>query len=172
VCSPAKNIEPPISEDCLRGFCHTLTRVSFLRALIKGGGRRPGGWLEAMTLAFNRKKDQKKRRYFRKNMPKSEVILWSKLKNKQMLGERFLRQYGVDQFVLDFYCPRLKLAIEVDGDSHFMIGKEEQDKNRQKYIEKYGIKFLRFTNEDIKNNINGVCDQIYSIIDERANNEK
>ena len=69
-----------------------------------------------MIRIYNLKKGQTRRKYFRKNMPKSEVILWSKLKNKQMLGERFLRQYGVDQYVLDFYCPRLKLAIEVDGD--------------------------------------------------------
>jgi very-short-patch-repair endonuclease len=75
-----------------------------------------------MTIAFNRKKDQEKRRSLRKNMPKSEVILWSKLKNRQMHGERFLRQYGVEEYMIDFYCPRLKLAIEVDGESHFMPG--------------------------------------------------
>jgi very-short-patch-repair endonuclease len=119
-----------------------------------------------MTLAFNKKKEQKKRRYFRKNMPKSEVILWSKLKNKQILGERFLRQYSVDQYVLDFYCPRLKLAIEVDGDSHFMRGAEEQDKVRQEYIEAFGIRFLRFTNEDVCKNVDGVCQTIYSVIEE------
>jgi very-short-patch-repair endonuclease len=51
-----------------------------------------------------------------------------------MHGERFLRQYGVDQYILDFYSPRLKLAIEINGDSHFMSGAEAQDKARQEYI--------------------------------------
>jgi very-short-patch-repair endonuclease len=119
-----------------------------------------------MAKIYNKKKDQKKRRYFRKNMPKSEVLLWTKLKNRQMHGERFLRQYGVDQYVLDFYCPRLKLAIEVDGDSHFRPGSEEQDKTRQEYIEAYGIRFLRFINADVCENMDGVCQIIYDKAEE------
>jgi very-short-patch-repair endonuclease len=122
-----------------------------------------------MTIVFNKKKGQKKRRYFRKNMPKSEVLLWTKLKNRQMHGERFLRQYGVDQYVLDFYCPRLKLAIEVDGDSHFIHGAEEQDKVRREYIEAFGIRFLRFTNPDVCDNLDGVCQIIYDEIEAMKN---
>ena len=87
-----------------------------------------------MVRIYNKKQFQKRRRALRNNMPKSEIVLWSKIKNRQIYGERFLRQYGVDQYVLDFYCPRLKLAIEVDGDSHFMPGAEEQDKSRQEYV--------------------------------------
>ena len=132
---------------------------------MKGGVRRTGGWVKIMQRVYNKKKDQAKRRYLRKNMSKSEVILWSKLKNRQMHGERFLRQYGVDQYVLDFYCPRLKLAIEIDGDSHFMPGAEEQDKARQEYIESFGIQFLRFTNEDVYKNIDGVCQTLYNRIE-------
>ena len=64
-------------------------------------------------------------------MPKAEVILWEKLSRKQMHGYKFRRQYGVDQYILDFYCPRLKLAIEIDGDSHFVTGAEDYDKERQ-----------------------------------------
>ena len=51
-------------------------------------------------------------------MTKAEVLLWLQLKNRKMLGQRFLRQYGIDAYVVDFYCPKLKLAIEVDGESH------------------------------------------------------
>jgi very-short-patch-repair endonuclease len=118
-----------------------------------------------MAIIYNRKKEQKKRRYLRKNMPKSEVLLWTKLKNRQMHGERFLRQYGVDQYILDFYCPRLKLAIEVDGDSHFVLGAEDYDKERQEYIEAFGIRFLRFTNVDVCENIDGVCQDIFEEIE-------
>jgi very-short-patch-repair endonuclease len=98
-------------------------------------------------------------------MPKSEVLLWMKLKNHQMRGERFLRQYGVDQYVLDFYCPRLKLAIEVNGDSHYVPGAEEQDKARQEYIEAFGIRFLRFTNTDVCENLDGICQVIFDDIE-------
>jgi very-short-patch-repair endonuclease len=118
-----------------------------------------------MALVFNRKKEQNKRRHLRKNMPKAEVLLWLKLKNRQMHGERFLRQYGVDQFILDFYCPRLRLAIEADGDSHFVPGAEDYDNERQEYIEKYGIHFMRFTNEDVNRNIDGICQALYDKIE-------
>ena len=83
-----------------------------------------------------------------------------------MHGKRFLRQYGVDQYVLDFYCPELKLAIEVDGESHFMPGVEDQDKARQEHIEAYGIRFLRFTNPEVCDNLDGVCQDIYDKIEE------
>jgi very-short-patch-repair endonuclease len=105
--------------------------------------------VEVMARIYNKKKFQERRRMLRNNMLKSEVVLWSKIKNRQIHGERFLRQYDVDQYVLDFYCPRLKLAIEVDGDSDFMPGSEGQDKARQEYIETLGIHFMRFTNVDI-----------------------
>jgi very-short-patch-repair endonuclease len=121
-----------------------------------------------MTQAFNKKEMQDRRLSLRKNMPKSVPTSsgWTKLKNRQMHGERFLRQYGVDQYILDFYCPRLKLAIEVDRDSHFIIGAEEYDKARQEYIESFGIEFLRFTNEDMYTNIDGVCKTVYAKIEE------
>jgi very-short-patch-repair endonuclease len=125
-----------------------------------------------MARIYNRKNVQEKRRYLRNNMPKSEVLLWAKLKNKQMRGERFLRQYSVDQYILDFYCPRLKLAIEVDGDSHYTQGAQEYDKERQNYIETLGIHFLRFTNANICENIDGVCQTIWEIIATTRNPHK
>jgi very-short-patch-repair endonuclease len=118
-----------------------------------------------MTIAYNRKKDQEKRRLLRNNMPKSEVILWSKLKDRQIGGERFLRQYGIEIYVLDFYCPRLKLAIEVDGDSHVGADAMKRDRERQDYIESFGIRFLRFTNSDVCDNLDGVCQKIYETVE-------
>jgi very-short-patch-repair endonuclease len=101
-------------------------------------------------------------------MPKAEVILWEKLSRKQMHGAKFRRQYSVDQYIIDFYCPRLKLAIEMDGDSHYMINAEQSDKNRQLHIEVYGIKFLRFTNTEIYENLDGVLQVIYNAIEGQA----
>lgn len=73
---------------------------------------------------------------------------------------KFIRQFGVGPFVLDFYCPKLKLAIEIDGDSHFVERAEEYDKRRQQFIERFSIKFLRFTNGDIYENLDGVIEEI------------
>ncbi len=111
-----------------------------------------------MTQFFNRTQDKEKRRLLRNNMPRAEALIWSKLKAKQMLGYKFRRQYSVDRYVVDFYCPELKLAVEIDGDSHFQTGSEDNDRHRQAFIESIGIQFLRFTNEDVFKNIEGVVE--------------
>jgi very-short-patch-repair endonuclease len=120
----------------------------------------------SMGIVYNRLEGREQRRFLRKNMPQAEVLLWSRLRRRQIHGERFLRQYGVDQYILDFYCPRLKLAIEVDGDSHFSVDAAENDSYRQKHIENYGIRFMRITNTDVYENLDGVCEDIYHRIEE------
>jgi len=114
------------------------------------------GGRSAMTKHYNTKSETPKRRALRQSMPKTEVILWKSLSRKQMMGCKFRRQYSVDKYVIDFYCPELKLAVEVDGDSHYVKDTEEYDKERQDYIEQFGIKFLRVTNNDIYKNLRGV----------------
>lgn len=114
-----------------------------------------------MTKVFNKGSEKEKRRLLRNNMPKAEQLLWAKLKGRGLGGFKFRRQYGVKEFVLDFYCSELKLAIEVDGDSHFMDGAEVNDMERQKIIESYGIIFLRFTNSDIYENMSVVLERIH-----------
>lgn len=95
-----------------------------------------------MTKIYNKISEKLKRRMLRKNMPKAEAILWSKLRSKGLNDYKFRRQYSVGTFVIDFYCPRLKLAIEVDGDSHFVEGSDIYDKERQTIIETLGITFF------------------------------
>src|SRR5690349_8238720 len=101
-----------------------------------------------MTLLFNKKPEKEKRRELRNEMTKAEVLLWLELKNKK-LGVRFLRQYGVGAFVVDFYSPEVKLAVEVDGATHVTDEEKEYDRNRQNKIEVAGITFLRFTNPEV-----------------------
>jgi len=113
-----------------------------------------------MTKIFNKKTEITKRKFLRNNMPLQETILWSRLKNKQLGGYRFRRQFSIGRYVVDFYCPALKLVIEIDGDSHFVNDAEKYDKIRQNFIESLGIKFLRFTNLDIINNLNSVSEKI------------
>lgn len=100
-------------------------------------------------------------------MTQPEVILWSKLKGKNLGERKFRRQYSVDRFVLDFYCPELKIAIEVDGDSHASAEAVEYDKNREIHIKQFGILFLRFTNNEIRENLTGVLYKILEIVKER-----
>lgn len=93
-------------------------------------------------------------RTLRKEMTLAEVLLWSELKRKQMLGYDFHRQKPIDQYVVDFFCPKLLLVIEIDGASH--VGKQEEDSRRQKEIEQCGISSLRFSDKEVKQNLNGV----------------
>ncbi len=109
-----------------------------------------------MTEIFNKKEHIKRRQYLRRNMTKAEIVLWSKLKGKQLNGLKFRRQHGINNYVVVFYCPELKLAIEIDGDVHAYNSRIVYDKQRQKEIEALGIKVLRYTNNDILNNIEGI----------------
>jgi very-short-patch-repair endonuclease len=113
-----------------------------------------------MSKIYNKASEKEKRRLLRKNMPKAEVIMWSRLKQKQLLGYKFRRQYSVGSYVIDFFCPELKLAVEVDGTSHLKDGAEYYDSNRQESIEQLGIKFLRFSNAEVYKNLNGVLEVI------------
>ncbi len=93
-------------------------------------------------------------------MPPAEIILWSKLRGKNLLGLKFRRQYSIGPYIVDFYCPQLKLAIEIDGESHYIDGAQGRDLMRQSIIESAGITFLRFTNGDIYDRLEGVIEKI------------
>lgn len=100
------------------------------------------------------------RRNLRRNMPKGERLLWNKLRRSN-LEYKFRRQFGIKNYILDFYCVKLKLAIEVDGISHADIKIFEKDCERQKYLESLGITFIRFNSEDVFNNLEQVVEGIY-----------
>ncbi len=93
-------------------------------------------------------------------MPKAEQLLWSRLRDKRLEGYKFHRQYSVDQYILDFYCPKIKLGIEVDGPSHFRDSSIQKDSQRTTHLETYGIQIVRFTNDDIYENMDGVLNHI------------
>jgi very-short-patch-repair endonuclease len=113
-----------------------------------------------MTQLFNKVSELEKRRSLRNNMPKAEVMLWGKLRLRQVEGCRFRRQYSVGAFVIDFYCPELKLAIEVDGASHLQEGIPEYDAQRQGFLESKGIFVLRVTNDEVYGDLNVVVGSI------------
>jgi very-short-patch-repair endonuclease len=105
-------------------------------------------------------------RRLRKNSTLSEVLLWEQIKNRKVKGCRFLRQKPIDNYIVDFYCPELMLAIEVDGVTH--DNKADSDKDRQDRLESLGVKFLRFLDIDIKTNLQGVLSTIQRWIEENT----
>ena len=94
-------------------------------------------------------------RTLRKNMTLAEILLWQQIKGRA-LGVQFHRQVPMDRYVVDFYCHEIMLAIEVDGNSHDNPQKFELDNQRQKRLEAFGVKFLRFTDNEVKDNLDGV----------------
>jgi len=92
-------------------------------------------------------------RKLRNNSTYSEILLWIKIKKKS-LGYEFHRQVPIDNYIVDFYCHELMLAIEVDGSSH--INKYDYDFMRQRRLESLGVSFIRFDNMDVKKHMNDV----------------
>lgn len=119
-----------------------------------------------MTKIFNNPKNLKIRKLLRKKQTETEKIVWSKLRAKKFFGIKFFRQYGIGKYIADFYCPEFKIVIEIDGSQHFQDKNYENDKIREEYMFSLGIKTIRFSNIEIKENINGVLEHVKNIIDE------
>lgn len=97
----------------------------------------------------NKKNLKEYRQELRKKMTPAEIALWQMLRNRQLDGVRFFRQYSIDNYILDFYSPKFSLAIELDGDYHFDSYQIEQDKKRTQYLLEKGIRVLRFENFEV-----------------------
>lgn len=89
-------------------------------------------------------------------MTDAEKALWNSIRKRQVLNYRFRRQYSIRGFVVDFYCPMLRLAIEIDGDCHLEDDAKIYDIERQRLLESLGITFLRFSNDEIFGDIDKV----------------
>lgn len=104
-----------------------------------------------------------KAKLLRDNMTNSEKMLWEHLKGKKMMNLRFRPQHPIDRFIADFYCHPLKMVIEVDGGIHKSRDQKEYDINREAELNSWGIKVVRFTNEEIQHNIVLVISEIERI---------
>jgi len=105
-------------------------------------------------------------RYLRKNSTLSEILLWQKIKNKAYSAQ-FHRQVPMLDYIVDFYCHEIGLAIEIDGNSHDF--KYFYDANRQGRLEKEGVKFIRFSDEEIKKEMFSVLLSLEAKINELLN---
>ena len=96
----------------------------------------------------------------------SEILLWQKLRANQFRNYSFNRQKPLENYIVDFYCRKLDLVIEIDGDSHFDEESYLSDLKRQEVLEKMGLKFLRFSDLDIKKNMPYVLAEVGYFIDD------
>ena len=109
-----------------------------------------------MPRIYNKLEFNERRRNLRLNVPPAETRLWGLLRRRSLHGLQFRRQHGIGAYVVDFYCPRLKLAIEVDGESHFQPKAVEYDRERNAFLQSIGIRVYRIRNDEIHDNLEGV----------------
>jgi len=95
-------------------------------------------------------------------MTDAEMLLWSKLRGKQLKGFQFYRQKIIDNYIADFYCPKSKLVIEVDGGQHYSAEGREKDKKRDDYMASVGIAVLRFSDREVLVQLDVVIEKIWS----------
>jgi len=106
----------------------------------------------------------RKAQYLRKQETMAEKILWDKLKNRKCGDLKFRRQHPIHYYVADFYCHEERLIIEVDGEIHSVLSIKEHDKNRTAELNRYGIRILRFSNEQVINNTQEVVKAIIEFV--------
>ncbi len=109
---------------------------------------------------FNKSYLKKYRRNLRKNLTPAEATLWIHLKNRKLDGRRFRRQFSIGNYILDFYCPTEKLVIELDGEEHFTPWGSMHDNERTNFLNKKGIKLIRFENYEVFENMDYVFEEI------------
>ena len=116
---------------------------------------------------YNLSEQKEFRRDLRKGMTSAEVVLWKMLSGRRLDGLKFRRQFGVGPYVLDFYCPELRLAIELDGAAHDTPEAIHYDRKRTAWLtEEFGIRVLRFRNEQVFETPDSVIEEIRKVVDE------
>ena len=100
----------------------------------------------------------------RGSMTDAELLLWSKLKGKQLKGLQFYRQKIIGNYIADFYCSRARLVIEVDGGQHYTDAGRTADAVRDRYMQSLGLRVLRYSDNDVLTNIAGVVESIYACL--------
>ena len=92
---------------------------------------------------------KERRRQLRNSLTPAEALLWKNLQRSQVDGGKFRRQHSVGRYVVDFYCPARRLAVELDGQGHFDSTRSEYDVKRMRFLEQQGIRVLRFENRQV-----------------------
>lgn len=100
------------------------------------------------------------RGHLRSEMTRAENRLWLQLRSKQFHSLKFRRQHGIGPYIVDFYCPEKAMVIEVDGDVHGLEEQVLKDRNREQELQSLGVQVIRYTNDDVLNNVEGVLEDL------------
>lgn len=117
-----------------------------------------------MPRLYNLNSHKLLRRQLRRNATPAERKFWSYVKNRQVRGFIFRRQHGVGRYIVDFYCPQLRLVVEIDGPAHQIIEAQHYDKIREQFLEACYIQVIRFTNDQVMNHIDEVIKKLETYI--------
>lgn len=131
-------------------------RISKRYTLLPGGV----GQVVPMPRLYNLHYHKSLRKQLRREVTVAERNLWLFLKNDQFHGLRFRRQFGIGRYIVDFFCPKLRVAIELDGNIHQLHYTKSQDEARQRFLESCFIRVVRFSNAEVLRNIEGVLKKL------------
>ncbi len=94
-------------------------------------------------------------------MTDAEKLVWTKMRNKQLKGYQFYRQKIIGNFIVDFYCPKVNLVIEIDGGQHYSDEAKQKDTARDDFLKSSGLRVFRFSDREVFENLNGVMERIW-----------
>ena len=112
------------------------------------------------------------RRSLRNHNTAAEAVLWRRLKGSQVNGMKFRRQHGMGAYVMDFYCPEYRLCIELDGEVHNTVGAYHHDQERERFLRENGITVLRFSNDAVRWNMEGIVNEILKFAEGKSGWER
>mgnify|MGYP001577182727 FL=1 len=117
-----------------------------------------------MDFLYNKSEVAGRRKELRNRMTPAEKKLWGYLRGNRFKNFKFRRQHSIGNYIVDFYCPELRLVIEIDGDSHFGDEAVKYDQHRENFIKFFRINCLRFTNQEVAKDIEGVLRKLEKFI--------
>src|SRR5437762_7835410 len=117
-------------------------------------------------LIHNNPKSAQHRAELRRNLTPAEAFLWKNLQNRKLEGKKFRRQHGIGPYIVDFYCPEFRVAVELDGEGHMTIMGDERDQNRDAYLKRLNVRVIRFENRLVFESLEQVLNAIRAELQE------
>ncbi|MBI2984128.1 MAG: endonuclease domain-containing protein [Candidatus Kerfeldbacteria bacterium] len=117
-----------------------------------------------MPVLYNFQYYKRLRQQLRNSATEAELRLWHYLRKKQFNGLKFRRQHGIGRYIIDFYCPSYRLAIEIDGGQHYEHRRQRYDLYRQRFLESLDITVIRFTNSEVMNELDNVLERLHQVV--------
>ena len=137
---------------------------------LRGEGRGEGFVSEKDKVRGMKRKNIGRCKQLRKNQTDAEKKLWMILRNRQLAGVKFRRQFSIGRYILDFYCPEFRIGIEADGGQHYENKYRQKDELRTEELKTLGVEILRFDDREILTNIDGVYEIIQRTIEKKKDN--